>query len=100
MVEKALTHKLATRYSLYSEIDIDVDMIISIRFENEVDGAGSIMMYKRKSMTCRAKIGQLDFKNEEEKNFLKTLLTTSQPSVEVIPMNVRIGNFVDVYMKK
>lgn len=58
------------------------------------------MMYKRKSMTCRAKIGQLDYKNQKEKDFLNKLFTTSQPSVEVIPAQVKIGNFVDVYMKK
>lgn len=58
------------------------------------------MIYKRKSMTCRAKIGQLDYANEEEKEFLRYLLTTCQPSVEVIAANVRIGNFVDVYMNR
>jgi len=75
-------------------------MIISLRFENEVDGAGSMMIYKRNSMTCRAKIGQVDYSSAEEKEKLRFIFTNSHPGVEVIGPEVRIGNFVDVYMKK
>ncbi|MDD3398418.1 MAG: hypothetical protein PHW93_02325 [Candidatus Methanomethylophilaceae archaeon] len=75
-------------------------MIVSLRFENEVDGAGSMMVYKRNSMTCRAKIGQVDYATPEEKAMIRHIFTTSHPGVEVIGSEVRIGNFVDVYMKK
>lgn len=74
-------------------------MYVSLRFENEKDGAGSIMIYRRASMTCRNKVGQIDYETPEEKKILKHMLMTSHPEVEVIGDEVRIGNFVDVYMK-
>ncbi len=75
-------------------------MIVSIRFENEEDGAGNMMVYKRISMTCRAKIGQVDYANLEEKEMIKHIFTTNHPGTEVIGPGIRIGNFVDVYMKR
>ena len=76
-------------------------MMATVRFE-EVEGktGGRLGIYERKSFTCRLPLGYIDYENDEEKEELRKIWIRDRPDVEVIGMEVTIGNFVDIYFKK
>jgi hypothetical protein len=76
-------------------------MMATVRFE-EVEGktGGRLGVYERKSFTCRLPLGYIDYENDEEKEVLRRIFLRDRPDVEVIGMEVTIGNFVDIYFKK
>ena len=76
-------------------------MLVSVRFEEEEGRPGGrCALYVRKSMTCRLPLGYIDYESEEEKQALYKITVAGHPEVDMIDMEVKIGNFVDLYFKK
>ncbi|HHT75654.1 MAG: hypothetical protein ACOX80_01335 [Methanomassiliicoccaceae archaeon] len=81
---------------------IGIDMLTSMRFEpyEGKEDSGRMVVYLRKSFTCRVPIGHIEYENAEEKEALRKIWIKSRPDVEEIGPEVTVGLFHEVYFKR
>lgn len=61
-------------------------MFLSLKVVQQAgESGGTIEILKRKTITCRSKVGSIDFADEDEKRYLTGILTQNGSSGEVLP---------------
>lgn len=77
-------------------------MLTSMRFEpfEGKEDAGRLVIYLRKSFTCRVPIGHIEYENAEEMAALRKIMISSRPDVEEIGPEVTVGIFHEIYFKR
>jgi len=80
---------------------IRIVMLTSMRFEPDGDKeSGRLVIYLRKSFTCRVPIGHIEYENAEDIAALRKIFISSRPDVEEIGFETTVGLFHEVYFKK
>jgi hypothetical protein len=77
-------------------------MLTSMRFEpyEGKEDSGRLVIYLRKSFTCRVPIGHIEYESAEEMAALRKTLISSRSDVEEIDFETTVGLFHEVYFKK
>lgn len=81
---------------------LESSMLTSMRFEpyEGKEDSGRLVIYLRKSFTCRVPIGHIEYENAEEIAALRKAFISSRSDVEEIGPETTVGIFHEVYFKK